>query len=530
VAPSPHTNDPRSAPAPGGDRPSGAPSVPIITARGFSKKFGERTVLDSVDLEIQPGEIHALLGQNGSGKSTFIKILAGYHEPEAGAALTVNGTDVALPLAPGAPLKHGIAFVHQDLGLAEDMSVLENVRVGKFATRALWRIPWAQERQRVQLRLEEFGVDVSPDTLVSELSDTERIVVAIVRALDHLEGVERGLLVLDEATTGLPLDGVNRLFAVVRGIADRGFGVLLVTHRLDEVRAWTDRLTVLRDGVLVEQTNTASLSESELIERLLGRTLDELYPEPHSSGGDVLLSVRGLAGSILRDLDLDLRAGEIVGLTGLIGMGHEQVPYLLFGAQQVRAGTATLDGRELALKRMTVADAIGAGLALIPGNRAKLGAVKTATLLENVTLPTLGTYFRGGRLRRRAETEAVDSLLQRFSVVPADAGLELGMLSGGNQQKAVVAKWFATSPRVFLMHEPSQGVDVGARSEIFRHIRGAADAGMAVLIASAEYEDLAHLCDRVLIFRDGHVISELHRGELTSDRIVEQALRDGTAA
>ena len=499
-----------------------SPPQPVLSARGFSKTFSGRTVLRDLDLDVYPGEIHGLLGQNGSGKSTFIKILAGYHAPDDGAELTIDGRDVALPLDPREPHLLGLSFVHQDLGLVPEMTVLENLRVGSYETGLGWRIRWRRERQYVRDALQRFGLDhISPDAEVRTLRDVERAMLAILRALERLKGLTRGVLVLDEPTAYLPRDGVDRLFSAVRSAAAAGFGVLFVSHRLDEVRALTNRVTILRDGAHVETADTAALNERDLIERILGRALGELYPSAHKMRGEVALTARDVSGSVVRSFSIDLHRGEIVGLTGLLGMGQEQVPHLLFGSQRA-AGEACVGTWTVDLRRMTPRRAIEIGVALLPANRLREGAAQEATVVENVTLPVLGTYFKGGILRHRRERREVAAQLRQFQVVPPEPTRVFNKLSGGNQQKALLAKWFATRPQIFLLHEPTQGVDIGAKQQIFADIRDLAQGGGAVMIASVEYEDLAHLCDRVLVFRDGDVVAELRDHELTQDRIVEQ--------
>ena len=503
--------------------------APAISVRNFSKTFSGRTVLRSVDLDVLPGEVHGLVGQNGSGKSTFIKILAGYHSPDPGAALDVRGETVSLPLDPGDPRSLGMSFVHQDLGLAETMSVVDNLRVGRYETGFAWRIPWRRERARVAAALTRFGLSVSPDTQISDLRDVERATVAILRAVDQLtvdEGVQQGLLVLDEPTAYLPRDGVDRLFATIREAAAMGVGVLFVTHRLEEVQALTDRVSILRDGNLVETAATAALSERELIQRILGRTLEELYPGSHDPQRDLALSAQNVSGPVVQDFSLDVARGEVVGLTGLLGMGHDHVLYHLFGAERALGGSISLDGKTHDLRDMYPRKAMAAGIALLPGNRQRDGSAPPATVTENVTLATVRSYFLHGVLRRRRERRDVQKVLTKFDVQPPEPGRTFATLSGGNQQKALVGKWFQIEPSVLLLHEPTQGVDIGARGQIFGHIQDAAKAGMSLILASTEHEDLAHLCDRVIIFRNGAAVAELQGDSLTHERIVEQCFLD----
>jgi ribose transport system ATP-binding protein len=500
--------------------------APAVRATRWSKTFGERTVLRSVDLDLRPGEVHGLVGQNGSGKSTFIKILAGYHEPDPGARLEVGTRAVSLPLRASRAAELGLSFVHQDLSLIDTATVLENLRLGLYETGPGWRIRWSSERRRARDALKAFGVDVDPDAQVQDLREVDRAVVAIVRALDRLEGAQGGALILDEPTSFLPRDGIEKLFAAVRDVAARGVAVLFVTHRLDEIAALTDRVSVLRDGELVATLDTPATTEAGLIEEILGFSLDELYPAPHRAEGGTVLSVGELAGRQVEGLSFDLHRGEILGLTGLQGMGYEEVPYLLFGVTPGRAGTVEIAGATADATALSPRRALALDLALLPANRQRWGVIGPASVRENVTIPTLGRFFRGGLLDRNRESAAVARMLGEFDVRPPEPARPIDTLSGGNQQKALLGKWFATDPTVLMLHEPTQGVDVGARRQIFEQIRDAADRGTAFLMASTEYDDLAHLCDRVLVFRNGRVVAELHGAELTQERIVEQCFRE----
>jgi ribose transport system ATP-binding protein len=500
--------------------------IPVVSARSVGKTFSGRTVLRGVDLDILPGEIHGLVGQNGSGKSTFIKILSGFHAPDPGARLLVRGEPVSLPLSVNDPGKLGMSFVHQDLGLFEAGSVVENMRVGRYDTGFAWHISWRRERHRVQESLARFGLKLDPDTPISSLTDVQRAMVAIIRALDQAGAGKHGLLVLDEPTSYLPRDTVEHLFDTIRQVAALGFGVLFVTHRLEEVRAITDRVTILRDGAVVETARTSTLSQRDLVARILGFSLEQLYPSPHEAEGEVVFEASHISGSTVDDFSLKVRRGEIVGLTGLLGMGHELVPYLLFGAERATHGQLDVHGQRYDLRDMTPRKAMDAGLALLPANRLRDGGVVAATARENMTLSTLTHYFSGGLLRyRREETEA-RTLMREFDVRPPEPNDEFSTFSGGNQQKMLIAKWFATQPRALLLHEPTIGVDVGAKRQIFRLIRDAAQRGTAAVIASIEYDDLAHLCDRVIVFRHGRAVSELHGSELTLERILERSFID----
>jgi ribose transport system ATP-binding protein len=504
--------------------------TPLLSLRNFSKSFYGREVLRAVDLDVLAGEVHALLGQNGSGKSTLIKCLSGYHAPEEGAELSAGGQPVSLPLDPTQPRLLGLAFVHQQLGLAPNLTVLENLQVGRFATAWGWRIRWHENRRRVRAALASVGLDsISPNALVSSLTEVERALVAVARAFQELEEAGSGVLVLDEPTAYLPRDGVAHLFEAIERITASGSGVLFVTHRLEEVLQVADRVTVLRDGARVTTTNVAGVSERELVELIVGRSLSELYPMPGEVRDDVLLAVEDASGRDVSGFSLRLHKGETVGVTGLVGMGQEAIPYLLFGLDPDPHGTISTNGTRTELRSLRPDRAIKLGIALVPADRLRNGGVGVASVSENVSLTTLREYFRRGRIDRRRERRAVVREIENMQVTPANPLHTFAELSGGNQQKVVLAKWFATSPTVLLLHEPTHGVDVGARQEVFRHIRRFTDNGGAALIASTEYEDLANLCDRVVVFRDGRPAVELQGKLLTAEALVEQAFLSTTS-
>ena len=365
-----------------------------------------------------------------------------------------------------------------------------------------------------QLAFRDFGLDVDVDAPAGELSPTERAVVAMVRALDRL-GEEPGLLVLDEPTAALESSGTERLIAAVRRVSARGAGVLFVTHDVQEALAVCDSVTVLRDGEKVAAGPVADYEEGALVEAIVGAEIGDLYPAPPTEPpGDPVLRARGLAGRVLRGVGFDLHEGEILGLTGLAGMGQDEVPGLIFGSVSMASGEVEVAGAE---HRPSPVSSLRSGVVLVPADRQRDGGDMSASVGENLTLPVLRRFVRRGRLDRHAERSAVDAVLKRFSVRPPDAALPLGQLSGGNQQKALLGKWLGMFgvPRVLLLHEPTQGVDVAARQEIFGLIRESADAGMSVLYVSTDCEALAHLCDRVLVVRHGRVVASAGRQDLS---------------
>jgi ribose transport system ATP-binding protein len=496
--------------------------TPAIEIENLSKSFGGVRVLHNVGFTVNRGEIHGLVGRNGSGKSTLIKILSGYHHPDHGGSLRVAGSDVSLPVAPGRSHRLGLSFVHQDLGLTPGMTIMENVRIDRFDTGFGWRIRWRRERERVRRDLKRFGIEASPSRLIRDTSPVDRALVALVRALTQLEGVDGGVLVLDEPTAYLPFDGVGRLFDATREAARNGTGVIFVSHRLEEITTLTDRVSVLRDGHLAGTVDTPGVTESRLIEMIAGGTLVETVRGHAVVGDQAILRVDGLSGTAVRGVSFMLRRGEVLGLTGLIGMGHEEVPYLLFGARPASAGAVELGGHDVRFKGLTPGKAMQAGMALVPADRQGASGVAQLSLRENVTLPTIDRHFVLAALNKRRETAQTRALLEQYGVRPPAPGRQLGTLSGGNQQKALLAKWFQRLPKVLLLHEPTQGVDVGAREDIFREIRDVAEThGTGILFVSSDYDDFARICDRVLVFRYGAVVGELSGASLTRERIIE---------
>jgi len=497
---------------------------PVLSIRGLSKTFGEARVLEDVHLDVFAGKVHALLGQNGSGKSTIIKILSGFHSPDPGEAhIELRGREVPLPL-PNDSVREGMAFVHQDLGLVGTASILDSIRVRRYKTGLGWRISKKRESALTRQALERFGLNLEPSWLIDDLADVDQANVAIVRALDQLVGAERGILVLDEPTAYLSREVIHRLFEVIKRAARDGFAVIIVTHRLEEAFAIADHVTVIRDGRVVTDGPIDSYSAPKLVEHIVGSLVGDPYPTGGEPSTDIVMSAQGLTTGILDKNSFSLRRGEILGLTGLRGMGWEEVPYAVFGATPA-TGTLTVRGSPTELSRMNPRRALALGLSLIPGNRLRDGGVAEASVTENLTLPTLKKYWMGGRLRLRGERRRVAELTTIFDLKPPNPSASMGTFSGGNQQKVILAKWLETKPSVLLIHEPVQGVDIGARQQIFRLIREAVEGGASVLVSSGEYDDLAGICDRVLIYRHGQIVNELTKGALSEQRIAQECLR-----
>ncbi|ODU01426.1 MAG: hypothetical protein ABS81_20710 [Pseudonocardia sp. SCN 72-86] len=498
----------------------------ILQVTDLTVRFGATTALDGVTLALRGGEVHGLLGHNGSGKSTLIKTLAGVNIPESG-TVTSNGEELALPISPTAARASGLAFVHQGLGLAEDLSVLENIAVvGGFDARGPGPIRWGEQARKAREELGRFGVSVRLDTLVRDLPPVEQAIVAIVRALASVEGPPGSrLLVLDEPTVYLPRDQVQRLFDAVRGFVAGGDAVLFVSHRIDEVLTLTDTISVLRGGHLVATEPTSALDERRIVGLIVGRELAAATPDTHQATGEVAATFDDVTGAVLRGISFTVARGEILGVTGLAGSGFDELPYVLAGARS-GTGTIALGDRRIGVDGLDPRGAITAGIVLIPADRARLGVIGEVSIRENVALPRMQRFFRGGLLREGEERDWVRRLVDGSGVLHGGVDHEMNTLSGGNQQKTVLAKWLASDPDLILLHEPTQGVDVGGRFDIYARLREAADRGAAVVAAGESPEELAELCDRVLIVKDGALFGELRGARVEKHAIVDATLSE----
>jgi ribose transport system ATP-binding protein len=510
-----------------------APSPPALEIENLSKTFGGVRALDRASLTVQHGEIHGLLGQNGSGKSTLIKILAGFHEPDPGGRLRIAGQPVQLPLPTGAFRHHGISFVHQHLGLIPSLTVVENLLIGELASRSLWQISWPKAVAYARTLFARHRLDIDPRVEAAKLSPVQQALLAIVRAFEelrkggHLERHGTGLIVLDEPTPFLPAADVSELFRLLRELVAAGASAIFVSHDVDEVMEITDRATVLRDGRVAGTITTKSASKDELVEMIVGRRLERARPpHPDLASRPVKAAIRGLSAGIARNVSIDVHEGEVLGLTGLIGSGYDEILYAICGAKPARSGTLTLHGDAHELAHMTAHKAIEAGCVVIPGDRSS-GAIAVLNVIDNLNLPVLDKVFNPWRLSGTRMARHANYLTERFDVRPRDPHLLFGALSGGNQQKVLLAKWLQQEPNLILLDEPTQGVDVGAREQVFEQIREAAARGAAVLCASSDQEQLEAIASRVLVFSRGRQIGELIGAQVSKDAITCLCYRGG---
>lgn len=476
-----------------------------LEARNVSKTFGSARVLSGVALDVAPGEIHALIGQNGSGKSTLVKILTGYHAPDPGATLAVDGPPLGLPVHWQEATRRGLAVVHQDLGLLDQLSVAENICVGGYLRRPISRrIDWRQQDLIARSLLARLDVDLDPRRSLEGLTAAQRACVAIARALrSQQEG--SGLIILDEASRALPKADLDRFHAMLREVASSGTSVLLISHNLDEVRALSHRVTILRDGQAVATgVETTSLSDMEIARLMLGQEL--ALARRRSVGArseDRALVVEDLQGEDLGPLNFSVSAGEILGITGLPGSGYEQIPYLLGGSSRARSGRIATKRGSVEVPRASVRDLLMIGAVLIPERRERDGLAFDLSVRDNIALPSLQAHGRWWHVGRQWQELMAKQFVQLLAIKAPSTTALVKQLSGGNQQKVLLAKWLGTEPVAFIFHEATQAVDLGARQDILRSIQSAADEGAAVVYVSAEPSDLALISDRVLIWRDG---------------------------
>ncbi len=498
-----------------------AARAPLLRVRGLSKTFPGLKALDDVGLEVNAGEIVAIVGHNGSGKSTLVKILAGLHRADPGGLVEVR--DAAGRIVTGQATRDELHFIHQDLGLVDSLTTVENLSLGRPArARGLLPVRAGPERRRAQRLISGFGASFDVSVPVSLLSPAERAIVAIARALEGWTSPEN-VLVLDEPTTAFHGGEVDRLFEAIRRVASAGAGVVFISHRLDEVLGLADRVVALRDGRVVADGPVSQLDHERLVQLIAGRAVAELKVARGRTTAEPVLEVRGLAGGELLDLSFSLGAGEILGVSGLLGSGREQLSSLLFGAHRRSGGRVVVDGTSL--PEADIPAAIDCGMAFLPADRRRHGAVMDMNMRENLTLPRMGPLRRGlGRLDGRAERTEARGWAQAVALRPAEPERPLRLFSGGNQQKVLLAKWLRMAPRVLLLDEPTQGVDVGAKAAIYELVLGAARAGAGVLVCSSDAKELVLLCDRVLVLNSDRRHTEVPRESLSEARLVREEL------
>ncbi|MCX7623330.1 MAG: sugar ABC transporter ATP-binding protein [Thermomicrobium sp.] len=493
-------------------------SVPVLEARDISKRFPGVVALEGVTLRVYPGEIHAVVGENGAGKSTLMKILSGVHQPNEG-ELLLDGRPVRFA-DPRQALAHGIGIIYQELSVVDTLSVGENIFLGRLPQRVGvpgvvdWHRLW---RDAAQV-LERVGAPVDPHQQVRELSVAQKQLVEIARVLSQ----DVRVLILDEPTSSLSLQETARLFEILRGLRAQGVAIIYISHRLEEVFAIADRVTVLRDGRVVGTQPIGEATREGLIRMMVGRDLSAYYGTVRSSPGPARLEVRQLSrAGVLRDVSLTVRAGEIVGLAGLVGAGRTELARCLFGVDPIDAGEIRVDGQRVTIRNPQ--DAVRHGIVLVPEDRKLQALVLILTVRENIALPVLPRLARFGFLSRRREEELAQGFVERLRIRTPSLEQRVLNLSGGNQQKVVLARALATNPKVLILDEPTRGIDVGAKAEVHALIAELAEAGMAILLISSELPEVLSMSHRVLVMSGGRLVAEFPREEASEERVLAAA-------
>ena len=496
----------------------------LLAFEQVSKRFGGTLAVDDVSLALHEGQILALLGENGAGKSTLIKTLAGIHTPDAGRILFR-----------GEPYRHlsgrsrgsgqRVAFIHQDLGLIDWMTAAENVALAVGYRRRFGLISWSESREQALRALRTMSADIDPDARIMHLSRTERSLVAIGRAL----AAQAQVLVLDEPTASLPADEVERLLAVLRDLAATGIGMIYVSHRLDEVFQVADEVAVLRDGRLVGCRKVAETNPSDLVTMIVGRPHEQVFAKPGTAGTETCLTLDKLVAGDAGPIDLALRRGEIVGLVGLRGAGQDQVGRALFGCRPIESGSATLAGARYDPR--TPSEAMRAGVGLVAGDRVAESLGMKLCVRENLFLnPGASGHALLGLLSPSRERDETVRAGARMSLRPNDPRLPVENLSGGNQQKVVLARWLGLATNLLILEEPTAGVDVGAKAEIYTLLQSALEQGLAILVVATDFEEVANICHRALVFSQGRVVAEIARADLSVASLLQAASAGGQAA
>lgn len=504
-----------------------APEPPLLSMSGITKSFPGVRALDGVDLDVQAGEVHCLLGQNGAGKSTLIKVLAGAHQPDTG-TIRWRGEEVTLR-SPIAAMRLGIATIYQELDLVEHLSVAENVHLGHEPTAAGFVVRGTTAKASTAALLKRLGhAEIDPARLVGELSAAQQQIVSMARALSH----DVRLIVMDEPSAALDPDEVDNLFRIVGDLTAAGVAVVYISHRLEEIRRIGDRVTVLKDGRAVAGGLPAkSTPTREVVALMTGRNVEYVFPDRPVAPprAEPVLKVQGLSRQgEFETLDLEVRPGEIVGLAGLVGSGRSEILETVYGARKPTAGQVLVDGK--ALKPGSVRAAVRAGLGLAPEERKAQALLMLESVTRNVSVSSMSRFSRGGWIDRGAELGAARAATRELSLRPDNPSVPVRTLSGGNQQKAVLARWLLRGCKVLLLDEPTRGVDVGARAELYAVIRRLADEGLAVLLVSSEVPEVLGLADRVLVLREGRVVHTAPARELDEHRVLDLVMEGSPAS
>lgn len=492
--------------------------IPALEMRGIGKSFAGNQVLSNVSLTARSGEVLALIGENGAGKSTLMKILAGVYAPDGGEIL-IDGRRCDFG-RPADALGAGIAMIYQELSLAPHLTVAENIFLGREPSRR-GPLGWIDRRRlesEAERLLADYGFRINSNSRVGRLSAADRQLVEITRAIVEA----RRVIVMDEPTSSLTSHEVEELFRLIRDLKRRGLAIIFISHRIEELEEIADRMTILRDGVAVYDGRWGAISTDEMIRHMAGRELKEIFPPRSAQLGEVRLRVRNLSRPpFFSGISFEARAGEVTGIAGLAGAGRTEVVEAIFGAQPATAGEIELDGRRIDMANPS--RAVRSGIGLLTEDRKRTGLCLNLPLATNITLANLGALLRGGRVASGRETATAAGYIERLNIRPPFPAMPVGRMSGGNQQKSLLARWLFAGSKVFLLDEPTRGVDVAARSEIYREVNCLAEAGAAIILVSSDLPELLGMADRILIMRRGQLVAELPARGTTQEEILKFA-------
>jgi rhamnose transport system ATP-binding protein len=490
---------------------------PVLSLTGITKSFPGVVALSDASLELHAGEVTALVGENGAGKSTIVKILTGIHQPDAGSIL-IDGQPVTFPSADAAA-RAGVTAIHQETVLFDDLTVAENIFLGHAPRNRFGLIDWPALRTHAADILARIGTSLDPDLKLRDLGIASKHLVAIARALS----IDARVVIMDEPTAALSHKEIQETYALVERLKAEGKAILFISHKFDEIFRIADRYTVFRDGAFVGAGAIADVTEGQMVRMMVGRAVDHIFPDRVKAPGDPILTVAGYSHPTEFDeIGFTLRRGEILGFYGLVGAGRSEVMQALFGITRPSKGACRIDGKVVAIR--STSEAIANGIVYVPEDRGRQGAVKGLPIFQNVTLPSLRKTSRNGFLRLAQEFALSRRYTERLDLRAASLDQDVGLLSGGNQQKVMIAKWLATEPRVIILDEPTKGIDIGSKAAVHAFMAELAAQGLAVIMVSSEIPEVLGMSDRVIVMREGRIVGEFEGDAMTPETLVAAAI------
>ena len=500
-----------------------AEARPILTLSGISKQFPGVRALHEVALDLYPGQVTALIGENGAGKSTLVKILTGIYQPDAG-EIAIDGRPLTLPTAHQA-FEAGITAIHQETVLFDELTVAENIFLGHAPRGRFGTLDWGEMRRRASAVLEGMGAGhIDPSERLKELSIANKHLVGVARAMS----IDARIVIMDEPTAALSYKEIEDLFTLIEHLKQAGKAILFISHKFDEIYRIADRYTVFRDGEMVGSGLLAGTNQDAIVRLMVGRSVDQIFPRREAQLGAPILEVAGLSHPTeFADISFSVRKGEILGFYGLVGAGRSEVMQALFGITRPSAGSVTLEGRAIAPR--SPADAVAAGIVYVPEERGRQGVVLGLPIFQNVSLPSLARTSRSGVLQLKREFDLARTYTERLDLRASSLSQEVGTLSGGNQQKVVIAKWLATDPRVIILDEPTKGIDIGSKAAVHEFMGELVAEGLSVIMVSSELPEILGMSDRVVVMREGRIVAIHDNDGLTAETLVRTAAGIGEA-